>query len=76
MRGTIAKKLRKGIYNEMSTKTKEYKAYNTIKKLFTGKDEDGNPTSINVNKATVVCTGLRMLYKQAKKEYYKMKRGY
>ena len=75
MRGTIAKKLRKGIYNEMSLKHKEYKAYNVVKKLFMGKDEEGNSTYRDVNKATVICTGLRMLYQQAKKEYYTMKRG-
>ena len=73
MRGTISKKLRKGVYQDMSIKNKEYKDFTTIKKLFTGKDEEGKSTYKDVNKATVVCTGLRMLYKQAKKEYYKMK---
>ena len=75
MRGTVAKKLRKGVYQDMSVRKKEYKAFNTVKQLFTGKDEEGNSTYTNVNKATIVCTGLRMLYQQAKKEYYTMKRS-
>jgi len=75
MRGTVAKKLRKGVYADMSSKTKEYKAFNTVKRLLTGKNEEGDNTYVNVNKATIVCTGLRMLYLQAKKEYSKMKRG-
>jgi hypothetical protein len=75
MRGTIAKKLRKGIYQDMSIKKKEYKAFNTVKQILTGKNEEGENTYQNVNKATIICTGLRMMYKQAKKEYYNIK-GY
>jgi len=75
MRGKVAKKLRKGIYEDMSPKKKEYKAFNTVKQMVTGKNEEGETTYRNVNKATIICTGLRLLYTQAKKEYTKLKRS-
>lgn len=75
MRGKVAKKLRKGVYNDMSPKKKEYKAFNSVKQIVTGKDEDGKTTYQNVNRATIICTGLRLLYTQAKKEYPQLKRS-
>lgn len=75
MRAKVAKKLRKGIYNDMSPKKKEYKAFNNVKQIITGKDEEGKTMYQNVNRATIICTGLRLLYTQAKKEYLKMERS-
>jgi hypothetical protein len=76
MRGTVAKRLRKKVYGDLSTKTRKYNVLTTVKKFFTGREDDeGNKLTENVNKNTIFCTDTRMVYQQAKKEYYKSKRG-
>lgn len=76
MRGVRAKSLRKKCFGDLSTKTKKYNVLTTVKKFFTGREDDeGNKLTENVNKNTIFCTDTRMVYQQAKKEYYKSKRG-
>jgi hypothetical protein len=64
-----AKMLRKKVY-ENSNKDKSYNILTTIKKFFTGKkDTEGKDIIVNLNKNTVVNTGLRKTYQDTKKIY-------
>ncbi len=77
MRGARAKALRKKCYGDLSLKGRKYNVLTTVKKFFTGREDDeGNKLTENVNKNTIFCTDTRMVYQQAKKEYYKSKRRY
>jgi hypothetical protein len=66
MNGKKAKKLRKLVYNEMSTKPKEYEILRTIKKLLPIKNHKGEMVNLNIEKNTVVNKGLRRKYQELK----------
>lgn len=71
MRGVRAKEIRKRIYGDHSQKVKEYGFLTSLikRKIFGETDEEGKQKYENVNRTTIVCKGLRMLYQQAKADY-------
>jgi len=89
MRGTVSKKIRKAVYapieqpsfigrmkNAINMKDKTYEVVTTVKEFFTGKkDEEGNEIKGKYNSHTVVSTGLRRTYQNAKRDYLRRSNG-
>jgi hypothetical protein len=64
MRGTVAKRIRREVYGDFATSEKGYKlnVFNNLMDLFVKGKRDKRPI-------TVVTTGLRPKYQQAKRLY-------
>jgi hypothetical protein len=70
VRGTVAKRFRKEVYGDDSTKVKKYGGVNH-KKEKTMKGKDGKPQIYIYNVTTIICVDKRGMYLQLKKAFMK-----